>query len=252
MDGGELNRILARFPHLAIGAYEGDRCVGAIMGYMHEKTVWLCNFIVAAQRRGQGIGRRIFECALETIAHEKATQKLFAEDQAVPFYERCGFKADGIAGRFVLGCAPCAAPILTPFDRAPLSRDYGLPLRYSAAAFGEDRALFLCKDMIYPDSQLLVSENGVLHMRTIGGYVFVGVFLASAYANAELLLRTAIGVRSKLPIMIVTPIENHDAVSLLKRYGFEQQGATICMSRGEKVRENCAMIYGYATAASHA
>jgi ribosomal protein S18 acetylase RimI-like enzyme len=251
VDSGELSRIRARFFYLCFGAFEENFLLGAIMGYAHEKTAWLCNFIVDKSRRGGGIGTKLFEHALEAIAAEKPTQRLFAEPNMAAFYRKYGFEEEGACGRFVLrgGAAALSAERLRKLE----TKDAGALLKYGAEAFGEERSAFINEDMIFSSSLMLASPNGALHSRMIGKSVFVGPFVAreAAYNDAEALLRAVVAIRGLKPIAIDLPMENGEAARILKIYGFEQTSETIRMSRGEKVRERVAMIYGYATAASH-
>jgi GNAT superfamily N-acetyltransferase len=253
-DEGELSRIRSRFFYLSFGAYDGDFLAGAIMGYAHEKTAWLCNFLVEKPRRRGGIGTKLFECALEAIAAERATQKLFAEPNMAAFYERYGFKEEGACHRYVLrGGATKTAPLSADRLRQLESGDTSGFIKYGAAAFGEERAAFVREDMIFPSSLILVSPNGALHSRAIGKSVFAGPFLAreAAYNDAETLLRAVVAIRGQKPIAIDLPAENGEAARILKIYGFERQGETIRMYRGVKRGECGSMIYGFATAGSH-
>ncbi|MDR0664685.1 MAG: GNAT family N-acetyltransferase [Helicobacteraceae bacterium] len=253
IDEGELSRIRSRFFYLCFGAFEDDCLLGAIMGYAHEKTAWICDFLVDKARRRAGVGTRLFEHALDSIAAQKPTQRLFAEPNMAAFYERYGFKAEGLCGRFVLRGGAKTPPLSADRLRKMETKDANLLLKYATAAFGEDRSAFINEDMTFASSLILALPNGALHSRMIGKSVFAGPFLAreAAYNDAETLLRALVAIRGQKPIAVDLPMENSEATRILNIYGFKQTGETIRMSRGKNIRERAAMIYGYATAGSH-
>jgi hypothetical protein len=190
---------------------------------------------------------------LEAAAAERPTQKLFAEPNMAAFYERYGFKQEGVCGRFVLPSGARSATLSADRLRKLETKDASALIKYGAAAFGEERAEFVREDMIFASSLIAASPNGALHSRMIGKSVFVGPFLTreAAYNDAELLLRAVITIRGLKPIAIDLPMENRDATRILQIYGFEQKGETIRMSRGAALHERGSMIYGFATAGSH-
>ncbi|MDR3347488.1 MAG: GNAT family N-acetyltransferase [Helicobacteraceae bacterium] len=254
VDTEELARIRSRYFYHAFGAYDGSFLRGALMGYCHEKTAWLCNFIVDPVMRRGGIGAKLFETALEAIAAEKQTQRLFAEKAMTAFYARYGFKEEGAAVRYELKNGGKTTTLLAAHQVRTLeTKEHTTLSAFAKVAFGEARSEFIGADMIHKSSLMLASANGALHSRVIGKYVFVGPFLAreGAYTDAELLLRAVIAVRGMKPIALDVPEENSEAVRLLKLYGFKAKGATIRMTRGEPIQERGDMIYSFATAASH-
>ncbi|MDR1911719.1 MAG: GNAT family N-acetyltransferase [Helicobacteraceae bacterium] len=253
VDTSELEKIRTRFFYLSFGAFDGDFLLGAIMGYAHEKTAWLCNFIVDKELRKKGIGARLFDRAFEAIVAEKPTQKLFAEPNMAAFYERYGFKEEGVCGRFVLRGGSKAPSLGAERLRKLETKNVGDLLKYGSIAFGEERSAFVKEDMLFANSLILASQNAVMHSRVIGKNVFAGPFLVreAAYSDAEFLIRGAIAIRGLKSIAIDLPMENVEAARIFKMYGFEQKGETIRMFRGDRLREKSDMIYCYATAGSH-
>jgi predicted GNAT family N-acyltransferase len=81
--------------HLA--GFEGDRVVAClVLVPLSDGEVKMRQVAVLAERRGQGIGRRVVE-ASERLAVERAFSQmtLHARDTAVPFYLALGYETVG-------------------------------------------------------------------------------------------------------------------------------------------------------------
>jgi ribosomal protein S18 acetylase RimI-like enzyme len=86
----------------AFGAYAGEELVGALIAETRawNKTLWVHEFHVAAERRGQGVGRLLMEHA---AAQAKAAglRAIVCETQnqnanAIQAYRALGFRPEGI------------------------------------------------------------------------------------------------------------------------------------------------------------
>ena len=92
---------MARQGH-SFGAYVGEQCVGIALTELHRwnASLWVQEFHVAPEYRGQGIGRRLMEtltdhartCAVRCIVCETQTSDV----PAIQFYRAMGFVMDGI------------------------------------------------------------------------------------------------------------------------------------------------------------
>ena len=253
MDQSELEQIQRRFFYLCLGAYEGPFLIGAITGYLHEKSAWLGNFIVDPARRKEGIGARLFDQAIETIEAERPSVWLHAAASMVPFYESRGFKSVGRVGRYELRHKPANFSLNAAQVRELERSEPSLLLKLDRAAFSEDRTTLLMGDLKSKSALLLESDLAALYTRILSGKVFLGPWLVrtAAYMDAERLLRAAIYQRGLKPLCVDVPIDNSDAVRLLKQYGFEPIGQTHRMVRGESPQLHIENIYGFATSGSH-
>lgn len=87
---------------LSLGAYDGDRLVGVAICERQDwnRSLWLWEFHLDPQVRGQGIGRRLMEGVI-AMAAAAGLRVIVAETQntnvpAIRFYRRMGFTLDGI------------------------------------------------------------------------------------------------------------------------------------------------------------
>jgi len=87
---------------LSIGAYEGDRLVGLLIAERRNwnKTLWIWEFHVRKERRGQGIGRRLMEEAAAR-AGRAGLRVMVAETQntnvpAIRAYRALGFEVGSV------------------------------------------------------------------------------------------------------------------------------------------------------------
>lgn len=86
----------------SFGAFEGERLVGVLIGEKREwnDSLWIWEFHVAADLRGQGIGRRLMEHAAGQ-AKAAGLRVIICETQnrnsaAIKAYRRLGFRPEGI------------------------------------------------------------------------------------------------------------------------------------------------------------
>ena len=86
----------------AFGAYDGEQLVGALIAEKRNwnDSLWVWEFHVAAERRGQGIGRMLMEHAAEQ-AKEAGLWVIICETQnrngsAIDAYRKLGFRLEGV------------------------------------------------------------------------------------------------------------------------------------------------------------
>jgi GNAT superfamily N-acetyltransferase len=65
---------------------------------MRDRSPWICGMFVHRDHRGTGIGRKVLS-KLESFAadHDIDTVWVFTGEDAVQFYERCGWERYGVA-----------------------------------------------------------------------------------------------------------------------------------------------------------
>ncbi len=94
------NQVLAE--GYSFGAYDGGALVGILVASVQawNASLWVWEFHVAAERRGQGIGRQLMERAAEK-ARAAGLRTMVCETQnrnaaAILAYRRLGFSLEGI------------------------------------------------------------------------------------------------------------------------------------------------------------
>lgn len=86
----------------SFGAYDGEQLVGFLIAEQRDwnHSLWVWEFMVAPERRGQGIGRRLMEHAASQ-AHAIGLRTIVCETQnrnsnAVKAYLKMGFHVEGV------------------------------------------------------------------------------------------------------------------------------------------------------------
>lgn len=247
----ELQKIRERFGHLFYGAYEEDRLIGAISGYLHDKSGWIGNFIVHADRRGEGVGRRLFETLLRAIRMERETIYLNAAPQVASFYQSYGFLRKTVIGRYVnAGSVPPFVFTNQHAKELQTVQPQAVIKELDFEAFGEDRMTFLTFDLPHKSSLVLTSENGFCHSRIVNSRsVFVGPWIvrSGAFLDAEKMMRGLLYFRGLKKIYADIPEEVEEIRSLYKSYRFEKVGETIQMCLGEPLEFKYDDIYAFAS-----
>ncbi len=88
----------------ALAAYEDNELVGAATYYTRAGVGHLSELIVAAHRRGQGIGSALlveFQARARAAGCHKLTLVTYWDPQAVGFYRRHGFAVEAVLFRDV-------------------------------------------------------------------------------------------------------------------------------------------------------
>jgi GNAT superfamily N-acetyltransferase len=89
-----------------VGAYDGTAMVGFARMVTDRAThAWLCDVFVAADRRGQGVGRLLVERAVERSREWGLRRIMLATRDAHEVYRRAGFEdvEDGMFMQLWLG-----------------------------------------------------------------------------------------------------------------------------------------------------
>jgi hypothetical protein len=195
----------------------------------------------------QGIGIALMEHVL-AWAHEKKVPliKLDASQAGQPLYEKLGFvplhevyvlqrQADQLFGQ-----SPKGLQVITPqnLDRI---------IAPDTQAFGSDRSRLLRALLeIYP-GRAFVSQD---EQGQINGYLLaqakrIGPWIMNDDGDAEQLLLAALALPFPGWVSVVTPAINIEAVSLLRRYGFQITRVNRHMAYGPNTR-NCQRekVYG--------
>lgn len=103
LDQDTVKQYQERLSHgLSFGAFDDEQLVGCILAEPHtwNNSVWVWEYHVAENYRGQGIGRQLME-ALAQKAKETGARTIICETQntnvpAIAAYRRLGFRVEGI------------------------------------------------------------------------------------------------------------------------------------------------------------
>ncbi len=142
---------------------EGQR-IGICVATSYGVAGFVGELIVVPERRGQGVGRRLLERAIEYL-HGRGTQSIFLDGvtAAVPLYARLGFRKVCRSLRFagaMAGRSPAGVRAMRPDDLATVGQ-------MDRQAFGADRAFFLERRLaLYPELCKVLDCNG-----QISGYI---------------------------------------------------------------------------------
>ena len=248
----EIMKTKHRFPNLCYGAYDDDKFVGGITGYLHEKSAWIGNFVVEPSYRGQGAGRALFETLLKALKLERESIYLHAAHSAVGFYEKQGFRAIGEVTRLICEGIASGKNEKTFLSDYQHQDSFGTMCSFDRKFFGESREDFLLHDMNSKSSLLLTCPNGFCHSKAVGKDIMIGAWemVDGAYLDAERMLRSVLSVRGQKNIYVDTPKANGQIISMLESYGFKQSGGSAIMVHGKALDVRYENIFAFGSLGS--
>ena len=93
--------IMSGYEPLAVAAVEGDRVIGAAMGftdpYADEDIFFVSELFVVPERKQRGIGRALLAfLESELKGRGVSVMQLISIEHNVPFYNRCGVERDNV------------------------------------------------------------------------------------------------------------------------------------------------------------
>ena len=214
----------------AVGAFDGGRLVGFLSFTDNPPLRWIGNVVVSPALRGQGVGARIVEKAVE----DAPRAALYAVEKAVTLYERLGFVPAGEAFAYR---AESARP-LRPSATEPITRDDLLDVaRYDRHETALDRGILL-RELVkaYPGSSRLVRQKGLVVgygiAKTSPGLTEMGPVVAATPRVAEDLL-DALLASTPGPHEVTVLGANRHGVGNVEARGFERRFRTVLMHRGK-------------------
>ena len=164
-------------------ACQGDRVVGVACCVFFGRTGWLGNVAVEDDVRGQGLGSKLSQQAVDCVRRAGAqTVLLTATDLGKPIYERLGFTDEGVSyGVWEQRSTPTLA-----CDRSATVQTSGIEdvIKQDAAATGEDRRSYLAP---FVDGARVPAEPG-RHGYWVGLPWGGGPIIASSPASARPLI----------------------------------------------------------------
>ncbi|MFQ5919170.1 MAG: GNAT family N-acetyltransferase [Thermoplasmata archaeon] len=234
-DAEDFARFRRMDPKGTLVAWKGSRRVGVTTATAYARATWIGNVIVGPEERGKGYGRALVEEALRYGQAQGAeTAWLNAYANVEGFYRDLGFEPLGRTWRYEgkaegrLGDEPRLVHVseldaLTAFDRPYFGNDRGKVL----TQFYHD----------YGDAFFVWQEKGILGY-AVGARYADGMDVAPWVAApdrpeiAEGLFLHLLAAFPDRQVAVAVPEENEEALSLLRKLGFEPVFETIRMASG--------------------
>lgn len=197
---------------------------------------WIGMVLVDPSRRGEGIGRRLLEEALELVA-DVATVKLDATPAGRKIYVKLGFTDEYPISRMELGAIP--------FERLPESRARPLAQEDMFSVTDFDRDVFganrsgLLKAIVKrtSDYSFVYYQGDEIRAYCLGrlGYRFthIGPVVATDFESARHVVSAALRNCQGMPVIIDALHHATEWRAWLSELGFVEQRPLIRMYRGE-------------------
>jgi GNAT superfamily N-acetyltransferase len=214
---------------LAASAFVLRGAVGEPCGFVtvcrHQRSAWIGNLLVDPQRRGAGVGRRLFGLALTSLVDSgSSSQWLTASAQGRPLYAQHGFREAGRVERWVWSGVGGGSPVSTG----------NLPelLKADAAAWGDARGellgLLSRRGRIFSSGSSTALLQPGEELQVLGPWLSADLCPRSNRLILGMVLEGLSGPRELATDLIGgSPVR-----ALLQAAGFRQTGETVLMVRG--------------------
>jgi predicted N-acetyltransferase YhbS len=217
--------------HLLVAERDGRViATGASIGF--GSTAWIGAIAVRPEARGERLGERMTEAAIEAVG-ERDTLLLLASPLGRPIYERMGFVPEGAYRVFYGPARPAHARTAQRDDVRPATEaDYAGIRALDVLATGEDRHAAI-------DSALegsLVADGGVALRPPFGARPIIATDADAGRALLDAVIEP--GIR------LAAPQANVPAVEALLAHGCEERHGVERMRRGAPVTWNPELQWG--------
>ena len=171
---------LAHDPRGCFVADFGTKRAGVCVATRYRRCGFIGELVVVKEFRGHGIGKTLFETSLDYLRSSgMKTVYLDGDLEAVPFYERMGFRKITRSLRFVGSLRGAAGPGVRPARLADTRRICEI----DRELFGDDRAFFIEHRLVAHPDLCFVSEtagevSGFIMARPGVGVLSVGPWTA--------------------------------------------------------------------------
>ena len=214
--------------HLLVAERDGRIiATGSAIGF--GSTAWIGAIAVRPEARGERLGERMTEAAIEAVG-ERDTLLLLASPAGRPIYERMGFEPEG-AFRVFSGPAH-AKPADRGYVRPATPEDYAGIRALDVLATGEDRHAAV--DAALEGS--LVADGGVALRPPFGARPIIATDVNAGRALLDAVIEP--GIR------LAAPQANLPAVEALLEHGCEERHGVERMRRGAPVTWNPELQWG--------
>jgi len=210
---------LAHDPRGCFVAEYGTKPAGVCVATRYRRCGFIGELVVAKELRGKGIGRMLFERSLKYLQSSgMKTVYLDGDLEAIPFYERMGFRKITRSLRFVGTLRGTRRPGVRQARRA----DWRRICEIDRELFGDDRAFFIERRLAADPDLCFVSEpagevSGFIMARPGVGVLSVGPWAAGksddeAFGLLETLASASVAGRLRLGVLEM----NSRAVDLVR------------------------------------
>lgn len=223
-------------------AKEGDNIIGCISAVAYNSAFGFMGFyIVLPEWRHKGVGLKLWEAAIHHLPSQTIGLDGVVEQQEN--YKKSGFHLAYNNMRFE-GKAERVLPFITA---TPAS--FEAIYAYDTTVFGMDRHLFLREWLKMPNARVMsIIKNGVVTAygvirKCMQGYK-IGPLFASDAAQAKDIFNNLIQHTKGETFYIDIPIENKDALDLVKDAKMRPVFETARMYRGIPPSQRLDHVYG--------
>jgi ribosomal protein S18 acetylase RimI-like enzyme len=225
----ELESLHAYQPSTCFIAEMDSRRVGTCIAVPYRGFGFVGELIVIPEARLGGIGRALLETACRSL-QDRRIRSIFLDGvlNAVPLYERLGFRKVCRSWRFAGNLPASSSPQVRPM----LPADLPAVSTLDRQAFGADRRFFLERRLsLYPRLCLVLEGQGQIDgfilARQGRSCISVGpLVLSPAAANPESLLEALAFETGGAELHIGVLDANPSAVAMLEAFGLERNPAS--------------------------
>ena len=207
----------------------GRQPLGFVTIARHERSGWIGNLVVNPDCRRQGIGRQLFEHAMQTLSERGAkTFWLTASREGQPLYNRYSFTEVDKIERWVH-----AGPFGMTIEDLP-AENHDLLFRQDAEAWGESRFWLLAH--LSQKGRILTSGDTVALLQEGTSRYMVGPWLSKNCCPREnrQLLNQVLAATNRKAEIVVDLLGSSTVKTLLMAAGFGKVGETGLMARGPR------------------
>jgi ribosomal protein S18 acetylase RimI-like enzyme len=197
--------------------------IGVCIATPYGRSGFIGELIVHPEARRKGVGAALLNRAVEYLRqHRVETVYLDGVVQAVPLYERNGFRKVCRSLRFSGTLEGRMHPDVRPMQASDLSAVFALDRQ----AFGADRSFFLARRLeLFPElCQMMIEDDklvGFILGRCGEGWAAAGPWVLAQGAHQPIrLLESLASTAGNVSVSIGVLETNHESVALIHSLGF--------------------------------
>ena len=219
--------------------------VGTTTTCIFDKVAWIAMVLVDKGSRGQGIGTKLLNYALDYLETQKVkTVRLDATDLGRPIYEKLGFVPEYELARFEGISRPGKTELTITYAIPELFADM---IEFDRQVTDTNREKMLSRlfQEFLQDTRIVTHSDkvdGYVTMRPGANAVQIGPCIASIHSG-PVLLSDALQRCAGKAVYIDIPTGNVPAVKIAESSGLKIQRRFTRMCRGERIKDNVEAIW---------